>query len=246
MLIQYSTNHSRILALTIIKNMKSIFHHYPKLIYMAKHSEKYSKEECYNYLLKLINIIFRNCDVEIEVFGKEKIPNEQGLFVCANHQEKFDALALWKSFPGTLGVIVDGFASKRHFIREIFRIIPAIAMHKNNMKSMIKSIENLTDELKNKINYMIFPEGRYEIDCKQLLPFLGGCFKSPLRAQSIIQPVAIINSNHLFDKGLPKPYKIQVHYLDPIYPKDFKNLKSIELANLVQQKIQETVDKFQK
>ena len=75
--------------------------------------------------------------------------------------------------------------------------------------------------------------------------FSGGSFKSPLKANAIILPVALINSNHVFDKKMPKPYVIQVHYLKPLYPKDFKNMRSLEIATLVQSRIQETVDKYQ-
>lgn len=245
MFFKFNTNHSRILAITLFKNIKTIMYYYPKLTKMAKHPEKYDFKKRYDYLLKMINRVFKCCDLQIKVFGLDNIPKEDGLFVCANHQEKFDALVLWNSFPRTLGVIADGFASRRHFIREIMKIVPSIKMHKNSMKSMVKSIETLTEELQNKVNYMIFPEGKYEIDCKKLLPFLGGCFKSPLRAKAIIQPVAIINSNHLFDKDLKKPYEIQVHYLKPIYPSEFKDMKSLDLANLVQDKIQKAVDKYQ-
>ena len=152
---------------------------------------------------------------------------------------------MWKSFPQKLGVIVDGFAARRHFIREMCKLVNSIALLKNDMKSMMVAVNQLTEELKNKINYMIFPEGRYEDDCKQLLPFSGGSFKSPLKANAIILPVALINSNHVFDKKMPKPYVIQVHYLKPLYPKDFKNMRSLEIATLVQSRIQETVDKYQ-
>lgn len=238
-------NHTRILTLAILKNLKTIGKYYPKMLYMVKHPEKYTKEQMYDYAMRVINYFFIKSDLDIEVHGFENIPQEDGLYVCANHQEKFDALVLWKSFPKRLGVIVDGFAARRHFIREICKLVDSIALNKKSMRSMVVAIEQLTNDLKNKINYMIFPEGRYEKDCKQLLPFSGGSFKSPLRSDAIILPVALINSNHVFEKKMPKPYVIQVHYLKPIYPSEYKNMKSLEIANLVQSRIQETVDKFQ-
>lgn len=238
-------NHSRILRLAILKNLKTIIRYYPKMVYMCKHPKKYTREETYAYGMRIIDYFMKESNLAIEVHGKENIPDEKGLFVCANHQEKFDAIVLWKSFPQKLGVIVDGFAARRHFIREMCKLVNSIALLKNDMKSMMIAVNQLTEELKNKINYMIFPEGRYEDDCKHLLPFSGGSFKSPLRAKSIILPVALINSNHVFEKNMPKPYVIQVHYLKPIYPAEYEKMRSLEIATMVQNRIQEVVDKFQ-
>ncbi|MCQ2583150.1 MAG: 1-acyl-sn-glycerol-3-phosphate acyltransferase [Treponema sp.] len=237
--------HTRVLINILKDNIGNIFKMYPRLVHLAKNPDKYPFDVRYNYILQIVSAVLKACNVELDVQGLENIPEDDGLFVCANHQDKLDALVLWESFPRTLGVVIDGSASQRHFAREMFNMIPAIAMFKDDMRSMMKSIENLSKELANKINYLIFPEGKYEDDCKSLLPFSGGSFKAAVKANSIIQPVAIVNCNHVYDEGFKKPFKVQVHYLKPITPTEYKGMKTVELANMVQEKIQSIVSQFQ-
>lgn len=241
----FKSNHTRILFWMLIKNTKSIFQMYPKMRKMARHPENYTEEEHVAYVDLVVDTIIKNCDIELDIHGTENIPKETGVLICPNHQEKSDILVIWKSMPRKIGFVIDSFAAKRHFCREICKMIPSIAMPKTSMKGMIKAIEKLTEELKQKKDYLIFPEGRYAVDCKHLLPFLGGTFKSAMRSQAPVVPTAIINSNHVFDKGAPKPYVLQVYYLKPIMPEEYKNMKTVELANLVQSRIQEVVDKYQ-
>lgn len=244
-MLKFKTNHSRILFWILIKNMKAIFMYYPKMRRMARHPERYTEEEKHEYVTFIVDTIIKNCELDIEVHGVENIPEQNGVLICPNHQEKTDILVIYKSMPRKIGYVIDSFAAKRHFCREICILNPSITMPKNSMKGMIKAIEKLTDELKLKKDYVIFPEGRYAIDCKHLLPFLGGTFKSALRSKAPVVPTAIINSNHVFDKGAPKPYKIQVYYLKPIMPEEYENMKTVDLANLVQSRIQEVVDQYQ-
>lgn len=213
---------------------------------MARNPEKYTEKQLTDYVDLVVDTIIKNCNIQIEVHGVENIPAEKGVLICPNHQEKSDILVIWKSMPRHIGFVIDAFAAKRHFCREICRMVPSIAMPKTSMKGMIKAIEKLTEELKEKKDYLIFPEGRYATDCKHLLPFLGGTFKSALRSHVPIVPTAIINSNHVFDRGAPKPYVIDVFYLPPIMPEEYKDMKTIDLANLVQNKVQEVVDKYQR
>lgn len=243
---RFKTNHSRILFWILIKNIKAIIQLYPKMRKMARNPENYTEEELSGYVDVVVDALIKNCNIQIEVHGTENIPTDTNVLVCPNHQEKSDILVIWKSMPRTIGFVIDSFAAKRHFCREICRMVPSIAMPKTSMKGMIKAIEKLTQELKDKKDYVIFPEGKYAPDCKHLLPFLGGTFKSVLRSHVPVVPTAIINSNHLFDKGAPKPYVIDVFYLPPIMPEEYKDMKSVELANLVQQRVQEVVDKYQR
>ena len=240
------SNHTRILFWMLIKNVQTIFKLYPNMRKMARTPEKYTKQELDDYVDLVVDTIIEKCHFQINVHGLENIPADKGVLVCPNHQEKTDIVVIRKSFPRTIGYVIDSFAAKRHFCREICRMVPSITMPKNSMKGMIKAIEKLTDELKNKEDYVIFPEGRYAPDCKHLLPFLGGTFKSALRSHAPIVPTAIINSNHVFDRGAPKPFVIDVYYLSPIFYDDYKDMKTNDIAALVQSKVQEVVDKYQR
>lgn len=213
---------------------------------MAKHVDKFSEDERYDLGMKIIHLVLDTCEVKIEAYGLENIPAEDGFYLCANHQEKFDPLAIWYTMPKKLGVILDDKATHRPFISELCKIIKSQKLHRRDVRSTISSINSITSDLKSGVNYMIFPEGGYEIEEKVLGDFRPGSFKSPIRAHCPILPVCIVDSYRIFDKGYKTTKPIQVHYLKPIMPEEFENLKTQELAELVKSRIKEVHDVYQK
>ena len=227
-------------------NFINIVIHYPKMIYMSNHPEKYTREQQYEYCTKLIRLLIDTCKIKIEIHGTENIPSEDGFYLCANHQEKFDPLALWYAFPRQIGVILNDEATHRPFIREVCKLIPSKKLKNSDLHSLVSSFSQITKELKAKNNYLIFPEGWYETDYKQLSTFHSGCFKSPQRAHCPILPVALIDSHNIFDKGYKTTRPIQIYILKPVYPQEFNNMNTHEIAALVQSRIQEAVTLYQK
>lgn len=230
----------------VSKNFFNILIHYPKMIYMSLHPDKYSPEEQYDYCVKLIKLLIDTCHVKIEAIGLENIPKEDGFFLCSNHQEKFDPLAIWYAFPRKIGVILNDEATHRPFIREVCKLIKSQKLKNQDLHSLVKCFSEITKDLLSGINYMIFPEGWYESEYTQLTDFRPGCFKSPQRARCKILPVALIDSYKIFDKGYKTTNSIQVRFLKPIEPEEYANLKTNEIAAIVQSKIQEVVTEYQK
>lgn len=230
---------------SVSKNMINIFFHYPKMIYMSNHPEKYTRDEQYEYCVKLIRLLIDTCNIKVEIHGTENIPAEDGFYLCANHQEKFDPLALWYAFPRQLGVVLNDEATHRPFIREVCKLIPSVKLKNSDPHSLVKNFAEITKELTSKHNYLIFPEGWYEADYKHLSTFHSGCFKSPQRAKSPILPVALIDSYRIFDKGYKTTKPIQIHILKPIYPQEINHMRTNEIAALVQGRIQEAVSMYQ-
>lgn len=216
------------------------------MIHVANHPEKYSADERYKCGTDLINVLIKTCDIKVEAYGLENIPKKNGFYLCANHQEKFDPLAIWQTFPGQIGVILDDKATHRPFISEICKLIKSQKLIRKDVRSTIQKINDITIDLKNGDNYMVFPEGYYEKDFSTLETFRAGSFKSPKRAHCPIVPVCIVDSYRVFDDGYKTKNPIQVHYLEPIMPEQFENLSTQELAEMVRQKIQAALDTFQK
>ena len=226
----------------VSKNFWNILRYYPKMIYMANHQKKYSTDELYAYCLKLIKLLIDTCNIKIEVFGLENIPKKDGFFLCSNHQEKFDPLAIWYTFPRKIGVILNDKACHRPFIREVTFLIKSRRLIHNDLKSILVHFKEITEDLGDGINYMIFPEGDYEKETNVLGEFHSGSFKSPKKAKSPILPVVLVDSYRIFDKGYKTTKPIQVHYLKPIMPEEFKGLSTSEISDLVKSRIQEKIN----
>lgn len=244
-LIRKGTNW-KVALLTVWKNRKNIIRYYPKLVHMANHAANYSEDERYEYTVNLMDILMKTCGVNVEVFGLENIPENDGMLICSNHQEKFDPLIIWNCFPRKTGVVVNDAACHRPFIREVCLQIRSLKLYQRNMHSMIETINQLTKELSEGQNYMIFPEGWYEEDPFVVSEFRGGCFKSAIRSKTTILPVALIDSYRLFKKDVNPPYNMQIHFLKPIPAEEYKGLRTVEIAELVRGRVQEAVLQFQK
>lgn len=209
------------------------------MVYMSKHLDKYSYDETYNYGIKVIKKVVDTSGIKIKSFGLENIPKNNGFYLCANHQEKFDSLAVWYTCPKQLGVILNDDAIHKPVIRELCKLIKTRSLIHNKMHSILESFAHVTKDLASGENYLVFPEGVYEQEYNTLSNFHSGCFKSPSRAKVPIIPIAIKNSYRIFDKGLRTTLPIEVHYLKPIYPNEYKDFNSKDLANLVRSRIEE-------
>ena len=235
-----------ILFKAISRNFLKIFAYYPKMVYMAYHLKKYSEDELYAYGKKIVQVAVDSAGLKVEAYGLENIPQHDGLYICANHQEKFDPCAIWYTFPRKNGVILDDVATHRPFIREICRLIKSQKLKKHNTHSVVKAYIEITKDLKKGYNYMVFPEGGYEIEDGKLDEFHAGSFKSPQRAHCTILPVAIIDSYKIFDNGFNTTNPIQVHYLKPISPEEYEGMSTTEISDLVKARVQAHLDLYQK
>ena len=47
---------------------------------------------------------------------------------------------------------------------------------------------------------------------------------------------------NLFDTNTIKEVTVQVHFLDPIYYEEYKDMKTTEIAAIVQERIQNVID----
>ena len=105
------------------------------------------------------------------------------------------------------------------------------------MRSQVKSIKAVADEVKSGRIYIIFPEGGYYHNRNTVQEFLPGAFKAAMMAKSPIVPVAIVDSYRAFGINILKKITTQVHYLKPLYYEDYKDMKSKEISDYVKLQI---------
>ena len=99
-------------------------------------------------------------------------------------------------------------------------------------------------EIEAGMNYVIYPEGTRSKQGNKIGEFKGGTFKIALKSHCPIVPVAMIDCYQVFDNNTIKPVKAQIHYLKPIEYDEYKDLKTPEIAALVQSRIQACMDEY--
>lgn len=67
--------------------------------------------------------------------------------------------------------------------------------------------------------------------------FKAGSFKSAMRAKAPIVPVALVDSWKVFDLWSLRKVNTQVYYLKPIPYEEYRDMKSVEVAKLVYDRI---------
>ena len=122
--------------------------------------------------------------------------------------------------------------------------VGGIPMDRSDIRSSMEIIKEMASQVKKGRNFVIFPEGTRSRKGNEILAFKAGTFKSAVKAGCPIIPVALINSFRPFDISSIKKERVQVHFLKAIYPEQYMGLKTVEIADLVHNKIQEEINKY--
>jgi 1-acyl-sn-glycerol-3-phosphate acyltransferase len=74
-----------------------------------------------------------------------------------------------------------------------------------------------------------------------LLEFRNGSFRGAAKTGCPVIPVALVDCYKVLDQKGSKSVSVQIHYLEPIYHQEYKDLNTKELAALVRDRIEAKV-----
>lgn len=159
-----------------------------------------------------------------------------------NHQGLYDVLAILEACPKPFSVVAKKDIGNIPFLKQVFACMKAYLLDRENIRQAMQVIMDVSNEVKNGRNYLIFAEGTRSKNGNKIGEFKGGSFKSATKAKCPIVPVALIDSFKPFDTNTINKVSVQVHFLKPLYYEEYKNMKTTEIAALVQEKIQNTIE----
>lgn len=211
--------------------------------YIEKHSWKYSEWDRYKIARHMVAIMKHNGFIRTKVYGADNLPETGGYVMYANHQGKYDSLGIIGAHKKPCTVMMDAKRAELPLANQFVRLLKGARLDKSSMQTQFKTILNVISEVKAGRRYIIFPEGGYYHNRNNVHEFLPGAFKCAMKAQSPIVPVALIDSYKPFELNSLKPVTTQVHFLEPIYYEDYKELSTKEVAELVRNQITDTINK---
>lgn len=217
-----------------------------RLCYHASHTEKYTEEEQYALLKFIVLRANKGGNVKIEAHGVENIPKESGFMFFPNHQGLYDVLAILEACPKPFSVVAKKEVKNVPFLKQVFACMRAYMLDRENVRQAMQVIIDVSNEVKNGRNYLIFAEGTRSRNGNRIGELKGGSFKAATKAKCPIVPVALIDSFKPFDTNTINKVTVQVHFLEPLCYDKYKDMKTTEIATLVHDRIQETIDKFEK
>lgn len=213
-----------------------------KMRQQAAHPEKYSEEERYKLARKCVRIMKRTGGIYTKAYGIENLPDDGGYMLYPNHQGKYDFLGIIHTHAKPCSVVMDKKKSYAIFVKEAMDLVNGKRMEIDNIRQALTIINEVAEEVINGRRYVLFPEGGYEFNNQnKVCDFKAGCFKISFKTKTPIVPVALIDSYRVFNSFWCGPVRTQVHYLEPIYYEEYKNMKTQEIASMVQKRITEKI-----
>lgn len=203
---------------------------------------KYDEPTRYAFLHYLTPIVNRRGRVKVNYYGLENLPKDSGYILFPNHQGLFDALIIIATHERPITTVSKKEVENTFFLKQIFQILQSKFIDREDVRQSMKVMMEVTKEVKEGRNYLIFPEGTRSKNKNNILEFKGGSFKSAMNAKCPIVPVALLDSYKAFDTHSIAKLTVQIHYLKPLYYEDYKGLKSVEIATLVSDMIRNTIE----
>ncbi len=174
--------------------------------------------------------------VRSTIIGYDKIPRDNAVLFVGNHRSFFDIIVTGAGFFRPTGFV----AKKELGIFPVFshwmKFIHCKFLDRSDIKAGMQMIMDCITDIKNGVSIVIYPEGtRNSGEEGSLLPFHEGSLKIAEKTGCAIVPVAISNTQAIFEEHFPKIVSthIVVEYCDPIYPKDLTKEERKQLGSYV-------------
>lgn len=231
------------LVMVVLKNILVVPAAWIKLCKYAKHTDEYSYEEKYKHIRYILKHVCKSGNIDLQVTGLENIPEKDGFLMCGNHQGIFDIVAIVDSFERPLAAVLKKELNDIPFLKQIVQCTHSYPMDRDDVRQSMKVIQSVTKDLQDGRNMIIFPEGTRSKDGNNMGEFHAGTFKCVAKSKVPIVPFALIDSFKVLDQDGCDPLKVQLHYLEPIYYEEYKDLKTNEIATLVKSRVAEAIEK---
>lgn len=226
----------------VIKNLCRVPFWFYRIWKFGQPGDDHTHRERYDYIRNVVKKVNKSGKVEVEVHGVENLPAEAGFILFPNHQGLFDMLALIEASPKPLSVVVKKEASNLILVKQVIHALHGFFIDRQDIKASMNIIMQMTENVKKGFNYVIFAEGTRSREGNKLLSFKGGTFKSAVNAKCPVVPVALIDCFKPFDEKSSKRQKVQICFLKPLYPEEYKTLKTTQIAEIVHDRIQEEIN----
>lgn len=210
-----------------------------KLFRMGSKKSTYPADEKYAFLHKAVQSIIRRGRVVSVCEGIENLPKDDstGYILFPNHQGLFDVLNSIKYFDKPFSVVVKKELEKTFMLNCVLRMLNAEFMDRDDIRQSMKIIQSVSKRVSAGERFIIFPEGTRSRRGNEMLEFKPGAFKAATMAHAPIVPVALVDSFIPLDVKSLKKTTVYMYILEPMYYEEYKDMKTVEIAKIVQDRI---------
>lgn len=199
--------------------------------------------------LRIVQAMFRFLLVvsgtKVIVIGEENVPKDEAVLYIGNHRSLFDIIITYARCPGLTGYIAKNNLEKVPSLNLWMRRLYCLFLNRDDIKQGLKTILDGIENVKNGISMCIFPEGTRNKGSETLLPFKEGSFKIAEKTGCAIIPMALTNTDDIFENHFPKivPTTVVLEYGKPIYPNELDKEQRKKIGAYCQQVVAEMLAK---
>lgn len=181
--------------------------------------------------------------VKLTVKGKEHILKNQAALYVFNHRGFYDILAGYCTAPYPTGFVSKMEIKKAPVVSQWMQYMNCLFLNRDDMKQGLKTILEGIELLKNGTSLYIAPEGTRNKG-EELLEFHEASFKLAEKSKCPIVPVAINNTDAIFERQFPwiKKGNVIIEYCEPIYMEQMERAEKKKIGRIVRSILQEKVD----
>lgn len=152
--------------------------------------------------------------------GRENIPTDSAVLYVCNHRSYFDIVLNYIAVPNVTGFIAKKEMNRYPLLRVWMRYIHCLFLDRDDIRQGMQTILTGIEKVKSGISIFVFPEGTRNKSEDEFLPFKAGSLKIAEKSGCPIVPVAINNSDAVFEKQFPRIYKttVVIEFSTPLYP----------------------------
>lgn len=194
----------------------------------------------------VINLGFRPIlfisGVKLTVKGKENILNDRAALYVFNHKGFFDILACYTTAPYPTAFISKVEIGKVPMVSRWMKYMNCLFLEREDIKKGLQTILEGIELLKNGTSVYIAPEGTRNAG-EELLEFHEASFKLAEKSKCPIVPVALNNTDAVFERHLPWIHKAHViiEYCEPIYMETLEREERKKVGKMVRGILSEKV-----
>ncbi len=184
---------------------------------------------------------------KVYVRGMDKLPQNEKFLFITNHQSWFDAIVCcWTLRAYPVSFVLKKSLIGKFVLGKYLHACSYISLDRENAREGIKSINIGANKIKNnEASVLIFPEGTrsggYEMG-----EFHNGSFKIATKANCPIVLCCLQNSFQV-NKRIPfKSTNIYFDVIEVMYPNDYKEKTTQEIAEYAHAKIKNNLDELPK
>ncbi len=227
---------------TVLINIHRIIYYVIKARIWLINVDKHTDEERYRLANRMIYYMNTSSGYNTIAYGKENLPKEGGYMLYPNHQGKYDVLGIFCTHDKPCSFVMDEKRSHLILVKEFLGLVKGKRIKIDDPRQTITVFREMAEELKAGKKYILFPEGGYKENNNNVVEkFKAGSFKLVQMSKVPIVPVALVDSYKVYNSDHSGPTTTYVYYLEPIPYEEYKGMRSIEIAQMVEDRIKDKI-----